>query len=130
VDENDPEAGESGSPTPFTLVIADPRKFSEYVLVPDDFQSKGKHRLFLGRLGYRARNDEDARTLANIYETQARQRFELGDVGIGVRDDYGQRFVISIEVKGVILLSGWILRADGVLWLSTPFTGFARRKED
>lgn len=127
--KDDPETGDDGSAGSFFSVIADPRKFSDYVLVPDDFQSKGKHRVFLWRLGYRARSDEDARILANIYETQARRKFELGDVAVGARDDHGQRFVIDIVVKGVALRSGWILRGDGVLWLVTPFTGFAHRKE-
>ena len=48
------------------LIIADPRKFREYVLVPG--RPEGNDRIFLGTLGFRPYSVADAWELARIYE--------------------------------------------------------------
>jgi hypothetical protein len=106
-------------------IVADPRKFSEYVLVPD--HPKGKDRIFVARLGYRPRSEEDARVLAQTYVSQALERIAAGEYAVGDGDEFGQRVTIEIELRGTTILSGWILQPGGTLWLVTPFAGFARR---
>lgn len=105
-------------------ITGDQRKFSEYVLVPG--HPTGKDRLFLGVLGYRARNEEDARALLALYLDQAREKIARGQYTLGKRDRHGQRYAIEIELGGRFLWSGWVLRPDGTLWLATPFAGFSR----
>ena len=80
----------------------------------------------MGLLRYRPRSQEDADALLATYVEQARERFFRGDHTIGERDRYGQRYTIEIELRGTLVLSGWILRPDGTLWLATPFVGFSR----
>jgi len=46
-------------------------------------------------IGYRAQSEEDVWTQAHLYMTQARQKCEAGDVVSGVRNAYGQCFVIA-----------------------------------
>lgn len=112
------------SPIHPTAVIADPKKFSGYVL--DPLRARGKDGVFVGLLGYRAQSDEDAYELAATYILQARDRVSEGAYVFGIRDAYGQRMVIEIVIREVRLRSGWILRTDGTLALATPFTGFPR----
>lgn len=104
-------------------ITGDRRKSSEYVLVPG--HPTGKDRLFLGVLGYRARNEEDAVVLLALYLDQAREQIAQGRYTLGERDRHGQRYAIEIELGGWFLWSGWILRADGTLRLATPFAGFS-----
>lgn len=106
------------------LIVAHPRKFSEYVLVPG--RSGGKDGVFLGRLGYRARSTQDAEELSATYVAQARARLLRGEYAIGKEDEFGVRYVIDIELKGIAVRSAWLLRPDGTLALVTPFCGFAR----
>ncbi len=106
------------------VVSGDPRKFSAYVLVPG--HRTGKDRVFLGMLGYRPYSEEDAHALLTTYVSQARAKLARGEYEIDARDHHGQRYTIEIEIKGRFVLSGWILRPDGTLWLATPFTGFSR----
>jgi hypothetical protein len=108
-------------------IVADPRKFTEYVLVPD--HPKGKDRIFLGRLGYRPRSEEDALALAEMYVAQARERIAAGEYALGESDEFGQRVTIEIELRGTAIVSGWILQPGGTLWLATPFSGFARPRD-
>jgi hypothetical protein len=96
------------------------------VLVPD--HPSGKDRIFLGVLNYRPRSEEDARALVSIYVAQASQKFTRREYTVGKRDRHGQRFTIAVELQGRVVLSGWILRPDGTLWLATPFAGFADEK--
>lgn len=121
-------ATESDGPTSEVPVLravdVDPRKFSEYVLVPN--HPSGKDRVFLGTLGYRPRSEEDARTLVVAYVSQAHEEFARGRYVLGERDRHGQRYAIAIALKGFVVMSGWIVRPDGTLRLATPFTGFAR----
>jgi hypothetical protein len=105
-------------------IIADPRKFTEYVLVPD--HPKGKDRIFIDRLGYRPRSDEDAQTLVQTYVSQAKERIAAREFRLGETDEFGQRVTIEIELRGTTNLSGWILQPGGTLWLVTPFAGVAR----
>jgi uncharacterized protein DUF6883 len=118
------EANGDVPPIAPSRVIADPRKFTEYVLVPG--HSTGKDRIFIDRLGYRPRSEEDARNLVETYVAQARERITARTYELGEADEFGQRLTIEIELRGTTVLSGWILRPDGTLWLATPFTGFAR----
>ena len=104
-------------------ITGDLRKFSEYVLVPN--RKSGKDRIFLGLLGYRPNNLNDAQALLAIYITQTQAKFAAQDYTISERDRYGQRFTITIEIKGRKLLTGWILDNQGRLKLATPFSGFA-----
>lgn len=106
------------------FIIADPRKFSHYVLDPAN--ADGKDQIFVNKLGYRSRNQEDARTLSTIYVEQAKSKIEAGSYGVGRQDKHGQRYLIPIELGDLRLRSVWILRADGVLALVTPFSGFVR----
>lgn len=104
-------------------IIGDPRKFSEYVLVPS--HKSGKDKIFLGLLGYRPYNLDDAQALLETYITQAQAKFVAQDYTVGEHDHHGQRFTIVIEIRGQRLLTGWILDNQGTLKLATPFSGFA-----
>lgn len=104
-------------------ITGDLRKFSEYVLVPN--HKSGKDRIFLGLLGYRPNNLNDAQALLATYITQAQAKFAAQEYTISERNRYGQRFTITIEIKGRKLLTGWILDNQGRLKLATPFSGFA-----
>jgi hypothetical protein len=106
-----------------TQITGDLRKFSEYVLIPK--HKSGKDKIFIGLLGYRPNNINDAQDLLEIYITQAQAKFVAQDYTIGEYDLHGQRFTITIEIKGKRLLTGWILDKQGTLKLATPFTGFA-----
>ena len=108
-------------------IIVDPRKFLEYVLVPGG--AGGKSEVFLGLLGFRPGNSEDALELVTIYAGQAADRVEVGDYALSLRDEHGQRITITIEVRGVPLRTGWMVEPEGALRLLTPFSGFAGRRE-
>ncbi len=110
---------------PWTIrqVIADVRKFSEYVLIPN--HRSGKDKIFIDRLAYRPNNLEDAQTLQELYIHQAQTQFLAQQYTFKEGDRHGQRFTIIIEVKGNLLLTGWILDSNGILKLATPFAGFA-----
>ena len=123
--EGDESEGDD-DPTAFGTplrITANPSKFSAYVLVPN--HPTGKDRIFIERLGYRPRNDEDARTLANAYISQAHAQIAAGAFEMRESDEFGRRIMIMVEIGGLRLLSGWLLRPDGTLTLATPFTGFA-----
>jgi hypothetical protein len=125
--EPDAPGNEPTPPAPsLRVVAADPRKFSAYVLVPG--HPSGKDRIFLEVLNYRPRSEEDARALVTIYVAQASQRFTRREYVVGKRDRHGQRYTIAIELNERVVLTGWILRSDGTLWLATPFAGFADEK--
>jgi len=103
-------------------VIADPRKFREYVLVPG--HSTGKDRIFLGTLGFRPASAADAWELARLYEAQARERIASEDVQFARPTPFGVLCTIVVTVRGVSLRTAWLLSEDE-LRLITPFTGFA-----
>ena len=104
-------------------IVADPRKFREYVLVPG--HPTGKDRIFLGTLGFRPRSGTDAWELARLYEEQARASVASGDVEFGETIEYGVPCTIIVVVRGVSVRTGWLLDDDR-LRLITPFSGFAR----
>lgn len=106
------------------LVTGDPRKFSNYVLVPN--HKTGKDKIFINILGFRPNSDEDAQELLSTYISQAQAKFNSRDYIVSEKDEYGQRFTIVIEIRGRRLLTGWILVTDGILKLATPFSGFAK----
>ncbi len=106
-----------------TLVTGDLRKFSEYVLAPN--HKSGKDKIFLGLLGYRPNNLEDAQALLETYIAQAQAKFIAQDYTVEEADRHGQRFTIIIEVREKKLRTGWILDNQGTLRLATPFSGFA-----
>jgi hypothetical protein len=119
--------GEEGSPQrnrPLQIqtVTGDVRKFSDYVLSPEN--AIGKDKIFLDRLGFRERNLEDAQILLDTYLTQAEAKLSEGQYQIGRVDQFGQRFTIEINVRGLTLLTGWILTDGSILRLTTPFAGF------
>jgi hypothetical protein len=119
--------GEEGSPQrnrPLQIqtVTGDVRKFSDYVLSPEN--AIGKDKIFLDRLGFRERNLEDAQILLDTYLTQAEAKLSEGQYQIGRVDQFGQRFTIEITVRGLTLLTGWILTDRSILRLTTPFAGF------
>jgi hypothetical protein len=68
VNEEESDQGGDGQKQPslhLQIVRADPRKFFEYVLDPDN--AKGKDGIFIGILGYRIRREEDGRAIAEAY---------------------------------------------------------------
>lgn len=103
-------------------IIADPRKFRDYVLVPN--YPGGKSHIFLETLGFRPHSVVDAWALARLYEEQARQQIVACDVKFAGAVEFGERYTITIDVRGVALRTGWLL-ANDVLRLATPFSGFA-----
>jgi hypothetical protein len=107
-------------------IVVDPRKFREYVLVPG--HSSGKDRVFLELLGFGAHSAADAEELARTYQDQARQQILLEEVRFSGTHEHGLRFMIVVVIRGVAVQTGWLLRRDGTLWLTTPFRGFARAK--
>lgn len=107
-------------------IAGDIRKFSEYVLVPD--HPLGKDRVFLALLGFRPRSLADGAALLEMYLDRAGEAVERGAYRLGEDLGYGVRCSIIVEVRGVALVSGWVLRSDGTLWLATPFSGFAGRR--
>ena len=86
-------------------IVADPRKFREYVLVPGHVS--GKDRIFLGSLGFRLHSSVDAWELARLYEEQARERVAIGEVQFGRTIPFGVTTTIVVVVRGVSLRTGW-----------------------
>ena len=107
------------------LIEANPTKFSGYVL--DPAKAAGKDVIFVGRLGYREGDPEDARTLVATYVAQARTALAEGDYVAGGEDVHGRRYLVPIELGAYRLRSAWVLRPNGVFSLVTPFSGFWRR---
>jgi hypothetical protein len=99
-----------------TEIIGDVNKFSQYVLVPN--HKSGKDKIFIELLGCRLNNLDDAQTLLETYITQAQAKFVAQDYTIGECDHHGQRFTITVEIKGKKLLTGWILDNQGTLKLA------------
>ena len=122
-------ADDTANPPVFPrLIAASPAKFRDYVLVPG--HPSGKDVIFLGRLGFRPRNEEDARALAETYIAQARAKLAMGEYRLGEEDEFGRRYVVEIELRGTLLQSAWICRPDGTFDLATPFSGFVRRRSE
>ncbi len=90
----------------------------------------GKDAIYRG-LGYTA---EHSAQLAKTYQSQAAKLFSQGRYTAGEMTQYGQRISIGINLRGVgaasgksaHIKSGWMIRKDGSISLSTPFSGFMR----
>lgn len=110
-------------------VIADPRKFSEYIFKEN--ADHGKDVIFKS-LGYTKLHSDN---LAETYRNKGAEKFEKKDFRPGKKDRYGQRITIEIALPGIgkaegktaYILSGWMLLPEGGIRLLTPFTGFSRR---
>jgi hypothetical protein len=114
--------------TPQEIVQIDPRKFSEYVFKPGDPSGKGA---VFRQLGY---SEGDVNPLTDMYRRQAMAKYKSQQYKLGLKDQYGQRIDIEIELQGVgaatgktsYIRSGWLILADGSIKLNTPFSGYTR----
>ena len=85
----------------------------------------GKEKLF-AEWGYSA---EDAHWLQSEMERQAREKYVSGSYQLGNLNLFGQRINIRIEISRkdgwgtVSFISGWMVRPNGKLELTTPFGG-------
>jgi hypothetical protein len=117
---DEPEHG--GWPFRPFAVAGGVRTFSEDVLVPG--HPLGKDGVFLRLEGFRPRTEEDAAELLETYVRQARDALDREAYRLGEDLGYGLRCSVIVEVRGVAPMSGWILRRDNTLWLTTPSSGF------
>ena len=101
----------------------DVRKFSEYVLHPEN--NRGKKVLF-NNWGY---DTPDSQLLQKEFEKQALEKYTKGQYTLGVLDEYGQRITIQIELidrntqKEIIANSGWMVCPNGKIRCNTPLVG-------
>ena len=103
------------------------RTFTDYLFKPG--ATHGKDLIFRA-LGY---NSGDS-SLAEDFARQATARYTARDFVTGLADQYGQRITVPIELFGrgdasgqsANILTSWMLRPDGSLSLSSPYTGHAR----
>ena len=103
-------------------------KFEDYIFKPG--ATHGKNKIFES-LGY---GREHSQELAKLYEKQASEKFARGEYTLGIKDQYGQRINIEIELPGTgsasgktsYLKSGWMIKPDGSISLNTPFSGFTK----
>ena len=114
---------------PLSLVLKDAksecdvRKFSEYVLHPEN--NRGKKVLF-NNWGY---DTPDSQLLQKEFEKQALEKYTKGQYTLGVLDEYGQRITIQIEFidrntqKEIIANSGWMVCPNGKIRCNTPLVG-------
>jgi hypothetical protein len=124
--DSDEEAGEGKCTEPAIVprtIEINLRKFVSYVLLPG--HESGKDRIFIDRLGFRARNLEDANYLSDLYLNHAIAALAERDYELGETDEFGIRCAIVVLVRSVAIRSGWLLRPDGTFELVTPFAGFA-----
>lgn len=84
--------------------------------------------MFVGQLGYQPTED-DALFLKQLYEDQAVLSYGNGQYPLaGPATEYGQPIEIQIQVPGAsgqpaqTVTSGWLIRPDGRITLSTPLT--------
>jgi len=112
--------------------VAPGEKFRDYIFRAD--ATHGKDRVFRS-LGYDVSNSED---LARLFEQQAAIKFVQQDFTLGRLDEYGQRINIEIKLDGIgdhmgqssYLISGWMIQRNGSITLNTPFSGFARKRDE
>ena len=96
-----------------------------YLFNTTGFYSHGKEKLF-AQWGYTV---DDASWLRSEMERQAREKYILGDYELGKLNIFGQRINIMIEIPRrdqtgtVSFTSGWMVRPNGELKLSTPYGG-------
>ena len=103
-------------------------KFSEYIF--KEGATHGKDAVFRS-FGYGA---ADSEALASEFARQGAAKFAVGEYQLNKLDEYGQRITISIELRGqgaaadriAQINSGWMIRTDRSITLSTPFSGFSK----
>ena len=89
--------------------VVEIQKLVDYCLDPDHPRGKHKARVFLASCGMTAQHADDLRiTLLNAAQSL--------DARLGEEDDYGQRYVIDLEVAGPTgtaqVRSAWIARHE------------------
>ncbi|HKS23398.1 MAG TPA: Ig-like domain-containing protein [Thermoanaerobaculia bacterium] len=107
--------------------VAAPEKFSNYVFKKG--AKHGKAKIFEA-LGY---DVGDTAELVRIYEEQATAKYNAREFTLGVKDQWGQRVDIVIELHGKgaasgevrQIISGWMVRDNNTITLNTPFSGHA-----
>ncbi len=89
--------------------VVEMEKLVDYCLNPDHPRGKHKARVFLSSCGMTAQHADDLR---DALLAAARNL----DAEVGEEDDYGQRYVIDLEVTGpkgrAQVRSAWIVRRD------------------
>jgi hypothetical protein len=106
----------------------DERKFSQYIF--KEGATHGKDVIFKS-MGYSKR---DSKLLANMWKSQAQSQIKKGKFKLGKADKYGQRITIEIKLpskgktskKTKYLKSGWIIKSNKTVSLTTPFSGFSK----
>jgi len=99
-------------------------KFEGYIFNPK-YEYTGKKVLF-NLWGY---DMEDSEMLQKEFEKQALEKYIKGDYKLGKLDARGQRISIEIELldrnksRTVISLSGWMVKPNGKITLTTPMAG-------
>ncbi len=94
------------------------QKFSKYIFGSAG-QSNGKLKFF-ENLGY---SGKDIAELKNEYEKQALAQYLKGNYYLQNLDFFGQRLTIIITLKGQQIKTGWMLKPDGRIENTTPFSG-------
>jgi filamentous hemagglutinin len=110
----------SWKPTPPSII----KLFQDYVF--KDGATHGKDLIYKA-LGFDS-SSSSSHSLATDIFRQATSRFESNDFVNGVRDMYGQRINIPIDLTGPSgqsssFFTGWMIRPDGSISLSSPYTG-------
>ncbi len=64
------------------------------------------------------------------YEKQALEKYCNGEYTLGKLNEYGQRITIPIFLmkngEAAIIITGWMVRKDGLITNTTPFSGKRR----
>lgn len=100
-------------------------KFDPYLFNTQGRHSHGKDKMFK-EWGYTA---EDAHWLQSEMERQAKEKYLARNYILGKLDKDGQRISIRIEIPRkngsgeVSFVSGWMVRPNGKLRLTTPYGG-------
>ena len=73
---------------------------------------------------------EDAEYLKAEYEKQALEKYCNGEYTLDKLNEYGQRITIPIYLTkngaATIIITGWMVRKDGLITNTTPFSGKRR----
>jgi hypothetical protein len=109
-----------------TEIVTPVEKFSQYVFKAGDPSGKGA---IFRSLGYSAK---DSKHLSQLYSKQASRNIANGRFTRGDVTQYGQRITMNVNVAGrgasagknYQVKTGWLIRNNGSVTLSTPFSGF------
>lgn len=100
-------------------------KFTGYIF-NDEYLENGKQALFK-KMGFTI---EDAEYLKAEYEKQALEKYCNGEYTLDKLDRHGQRITIPIYLTkngaATIIITGWMVRKDGLITNTTPFSGKRR----